>query len=67
MNLYPEYKQYLLRHTDYNLGLQQTYLRIYEKAKVIPQMVMFDQMFIDPPPLMFYIQLYKLMKVIFSF
>lgn len=65
VNLYPEYKQYLLRHTDYNIGLQQTYLKIYEKAKVIPQMVMFDQMFIESPPLMFYITLYKLMKVKF--
>ena len=57
---YPEYKQYLLRHTEFNTGLQQTYLKVYEQHKLFTLVEYIDHMFIEHPPLFFFIKFYQL-------
>ena len=61
---YPQYKEYLISHTDYNVGLQQTYLKIYQNKHVLWEFMdkyFIENRFIEQPPLMFYINLIKLM------
>ena len=61
---YPQYEEYLILHTDYNIGLQQTYLKVYENKQILWQFLnegLLEWRFIDQPPLMFYINLIKLM------
>lgn len=56
---YPEYSKYLLEHTEYQTGLEQTYLRVYQKQQFFAMIIYFNKLFIDHPSLMFVINLYK--------
>ena len=61
---YPQYKEYLSLNTDYNIGLQQTYLKVYQKKHILWEFMdkyFIESRFIEHPPLMFYIELIKLM------
>ena len=67
INNYPQYKRYLIKYTDYSVGLQQTYLKIFEKKKLsidkfLLQENHFKGMFIQSNPLLFYVYFYKMMK-----
>lgn len=57
---FPQYRKYLLNHTEMNEGMQQTYLKIYKSCNVFTMEEYFDQMFIKEPPLMFFIHFYKI-------
>ena len=51
-------------HTDYNIGLQQTYLKVYQNKHILWKFMdtyFIESRFIEHPPLMFYIELIKLM------
>lgn len=58
---YPDYKKYLLDHTNYNDGLEKTYLRVYESTMIFNQIDYINKMFIvGEPSIFFTIQLWQM-------
>lgn len=59
---YPGYKQYLIDHTDYNVGLQQMYLKVFQQKRVLWQAYDHEFMmnrFIDQPSILFFVDIVK--------